>query len=353
MYDLKEFKNKFEPILNDFVNKKVEEFLHATNDPFIKDFISYSKTLITGGGKRIRPYIAYISYKSFGGTDDERAIQLFISLEIFHNFGLVHDDIIDRGVTRHGQQTIHNYILGKLKSGKRIGILDHIGNSQAMLIGDLLFSWSMENLNNNNLDKEKLYVVKKYFYRMVDEVCLGQILDVDISTRKNPSWNLIEEKTRLKTSRYSFVRPMQIGALLADPNYGNDDFFENLGTKLGVAFQIQDDLLDIIGDPNEIRKTPLIDVAEHQHTFFTNYILTNGTKYQKAYFDEIFGKDINLQDKEKVRNLFIESGAIDAGRKIIKDNFEEAKKLIHTSALTNEHKQKFLELIHLIEQRKN
>lgn len=354
MYNLKEFKNIFDPLLNNFVDKKMGEFLKSSKDPFIKDLGSYSKNLITGGGKRMRPYLAYLAYKSFGGRQDDKAINFFISLELFHNFLLIHDDVMDKGQTRHGQTTIHTHVLEKLNQNNRVGDLKHIANSQAILIGDLLFSWSMEFFTSvTNFDLENLTMAKKYFHKTVDEVILGQIIDVDLSTRTNPSWDLIEEKTRLKTSRYSFVRPMQIGAILANPSYGNDDFFEKLGTKLGIAFQIQDDLLDIIGNPSEIRKTPLIDIAEHQHTFFTNYILENGTKNQKEYFNGIFGKSVVKEQEEKIRNLFIESGSIEAGKKLIEENFREAKKIIENSKLENEYKQKFLELIAIIENRKN
>lgn len=354
MYTLKEFKNIFDSLLNDFVDKKMDEFLKNSKDNFVKDIGTYSKNLITGGGKRIRPYLAFLSYKSFGGKQDDKAINFFISLELFHNFLLIHDDVMDKSQTRHGQKTIHTYVLEKLNQNNRVGDLKHIADSQAILIGDLLFSWSMEFFTSDtNFDLENLTMAKKYFYKTVDEVILGQIIDVDLSTRDNTNWDLIKEKTRLKTSRYSFVRPMQIGAILANANYGMDDFFENLGTKIGVAFQIQDDLLDIIGDPKAIRKTPLIDIAEHQHTFFTNYVLNNGTKYQKEYFEEVFGKVVTKEKYEQIRNLFIESGSIDAGKKLIEENFTQAKKLIENSILEEKYKQKFLELLALIAQRQN
>ena len=220
-------------------------------------------------------------------------------MELFHIFCLVHDDVIDKSKTRHGQKTIHAFVSEKLLKDKRTGDFRHIGNSQAILVGNLLFSWTFENLDNSKFNKERMYSVKKYFYKMVDEVCLGQIIDVDLTTRNNPDWKLIEEKTRLKTSRYSFVRPMQMGAVLADENYAMDDFLENFGTKLGIAFQIQDDLLDIIGKPEETRKTPLIDIEEHQHTFFTNYIFENANLEQKKYFESVFGKPLSETEKRE------------------------------------------------------
>lgn len=352
MNDLSEFKNIFNPVLDELINKKTDEFLQNTNDPFIRDFVLYSKNLISGG-KKIRPYIAYLAYKAFGGTEDAKAIRFFVSFELFHNFCLIHDDIIDKGTLRHGFKTIHNYIFEKLKQEERVGNLEHIGNSQAILMGDLLFSWSMENIDNTKFPKENLLQAKNYFYKMVDEVCLGQIIDVDLTTRINPSYKLIEEKTRLKTSRYSFVRPLQIGASLARVDYNAEDLFENFGTKLGFAFQVQDDLLDLIGNPEETHKNILIDVADGQHTFFTNYINENGTDEQKNYLKSIFGKEINQEDQEKIQNFFQSCGAIDAGKKRIEEDLTNAKTIVNNLEVTPEYKQKFLDLVTLIENRKN
>ena len=351
MHDLKQFKEIFDPTLNSFVNKKNEGFQKNTKDVFIKDFVLYSKNLITGGGKRIRPYITYLAYKSFGGTNEKEIMNILVSMELFHNFCLIHDDIIDKGKTRHGQTTIHTYVLERLKEDKRVGDLGHIADSIAILIGDAIYSWLIELFfENNNL--KNLDIAKKYFYKMTDEVLMGQIIDADLAGRENPSLLLIEEKTRLKTSRYSFVRPMQIGAVLANPNYGQDDFFETLGTHLGIAFQMQDDLLDIIGTQNKTQKTPLSDIAQHQHTFFTNFVLQNGTIDQRNYFNMIFGKNI-MGKEDEIRKIFIDSGAIDQGKKIIDQNFDEARKLIQNSSLQEECKQKFIEIITLIERRQN
>ncbi|MBI2026061.1 MAG: polyprenyl synthetase family protein [Candidatus Levybacteria bacterium] len=351
MYDLKQFKEIFDPILNKLVDRKIEEFQKNTKDSFVKDFVIYSKNLITGGGKRIRPYITYLTYKSFGGKSEKEIMNILISLELFHNFCLIHDDVMDKGKARHGQTTIHEFVLEKLKHEKRIGDLEHIANSQAILIGDVIYSWVIE-LFFENKNLENLEIAKQYFYKMVDEVIMGQIIDINLVSMQNPSYDLIEEKTRLKTSRYSFVRPMQIGAILANPNYGQDDLFETLGTKLGIAFQIQDDLLDIMGRQNNLQKTPLLDITQHQHTFFTYFVLNKGTKDQKQYLNEVFGKKVFINE-DKIRNLFIDSGALDQGKKIIDQNFNEAKKLVENSLIEDKYKEKMLELIELMQQRQS
>ncbi len=354
MYSLKEFKEIFDPVLEKFLDKRLEEFSVNTSDSFIKDFVFYSKDLVMAGGKRIRPYIAYVMYSAMGGKDTENAIKLFISLEIFHSFALMHDDIMDKADTRHGVSTIHSYVLKKLRESERSADIENVSKAQAILVGDLFFSWVMEIfLGNKNFPVENITKAQDYFYKMVDEVVLGQMIDIDITTRENAIEKLISEKTRLKTSRYTFVRPMQIGAHLADPKNDMDDFCENLGTKLGIAFQMQDDLLDIIGDPKILEKSILRDIADRQHTFFTNYIFEKGTKEQKEKLTGYFGKELNEEEQKEVIKIFIESGAVEQGKKLILEELEDAKKIISDSSLGQEYKNICFDLVKIMEERQS
>ncbi len=354
MYSLKEFKAIFDPILEEFLDKRINEFLEKTSDPFIKDFILYSKKLALAGGKRVRPYIAYVMYSAMGGKDIEKAIKLFISLEIFHTFALMHDDIMDKADTRHGIQTLHAFVLEKLNQQKRVSDIENVSRAQGILVGDLYFSWAMEIfLDNNNFPKENLEKAHDYFYKMADEVVLGQMIDIDITTRESADLNLIEEKTRLKTSRYTFVRPMQIGASLANYQENVDDFCESLGTKLGVAFQMQDDLLDIIGDPKVLEKSILRDIADHQHTFFIYYVLKKGTRDQSDKLSNYFGKELTKEEQEELINIFKDSGAIEEGKKIILQNLEDAKIIISNSSLEQEYKNICFDLVKIMQARQS
>ena len=354
MYNLKEFKTAFDPFLEEFLNKKINQFLENTSDLFIKDFISYSKTLTLAGGKRVRPYIAYVMYVAMGGKDIESAIKLFLSLEIFHTFTLMHDDIMDKANTRHGVKTLHSYVLGELKEQKRVDDLENVSKAQGILVGDLYFSWAMEIfLGSKNFPKENIEKSQDYFYQMVDEVALGQMIDIDITTREKADLNLITEKTRLKTSRYTFVRPMQIGASLSNINHNLDDFCEQLGTKLGIAFQLQDDLLDIVGDPKVLEKSILRDIADHQHTFFTNFVFESGTNEQKEKLLSFFGKELNGNERKEIIKIFTDTGSISAGKKAVMDNLGEAKKIISDSNLEQEYKNICFDLVKIMEARQS
>jgi geranylgeranyl diphosphate synthase type I len=252
--DLSEFKNIFNPILTHYLDDKTEVFLSNTTDPFIIDLINHSKKLVENGGKRIRPYIAYLMYKALGGIENEEILKLLISLELFHTFALVHDDIMDRGKERHGVKTIQQYVKEVLEKDTKTQDAIHVGNSQAILVGDLFFKWAVQAFDEIDLENGKLAQAKTYFYKMIDDVCLGQIIDVDLSVRENFPKELIDKKNRLKSASYTFIRPLQIGMALTEIDGKMEKFCEDLGLELGLAYQMQDDLMDMQEDIAENQK---------------------------------------------------------------------------------------------------
>lgn len=351
MYTLKEFKEKFDPLLLTYTKTKVENVNKNTSNQVVADIVSYCTFLISHGGKRIRPYLAYVMYVAKGGKDIDAILEILAAIEVFHIFALVHDDVMDRSLLRHGIKTIQNFTEEKLIKEKRKGDLLKVGESQGILAGDLLLAWSLEVFTTNNkFPKENLEKAHDYFFKMADEVILGQMLDIDITTRENPSQELIEEKTRLKTSRYSFVRPMEIGAALATTE-DIEDFCENLGTNLGLTFQLQDDLLDIIADPELIHKNIMQDLMEGQHTFFTNFILERGTKEQTDRLNLILGRNIKKEEQKEIQDFFYSTGAIDEGKKIIEQGLKNADKIVSDSKLGEESKLALTNLIDSIRQR--
>lgn len=350
--NITEFKKEFDPILERLLDEKINNLTSLSSDFFINDFISYSKNLVFPGGKRIRPYLSYLTYSNFNGTDYKSAMEIFSSLEIFHTFALIHDDIMDKSTSRHGALTIHSLVKDSLEREKRLGDLTHTGSSQAILVGDLFFSWATDLFNSDSFSKDKMLKAKKYFYKMIDEVIMGQIIDVDLSTRESTTLDLINEKIKMKTTMYTFIRPMQIGASLADSDSEIEKFCEDLGMKLGFVFQMQDDLLDITGDSKKMKKDILRDISSRQHTFFTNHVFTNGTDKDKESLRKFFGKEITDKNQEEIVEIFINSGAISEGEKIIEKNILDAKEILHSfKKLKN--KAEFEELIDKLSNREH
>lgn len=350
MYDLKEFKKIFDPLIQAFLDEKIKNLSKIGNKQNL-EYISYIKLFLTEG-KRLRPYLAFLTYKTYGGKKDNEALHLLVFLELLHAFLLVHDDIMDKADTRHNIPTAHKFIASKVKNLNGIDP-EYFGISQAILLGDFLFAWAFEILTSNkDFEGEILKEIEFVISFTMDNVISGQMLDLNTTLFEKVSLEDILTKLTLKTADYSFVTPMKVGARLAG-NIKNDKFFEDLGKALGIAFQTQDDLLDIKFDESSTHKSSLNDVQERQQTFFTYYIFNNGTDNDKNLLSKYFGKKLSDEDKIILRNLFEESGAIKYGEKIMNDNFEEAKKFLEEQKIDNEFKQKFLDLISLIEKRKN
>lgn len=322
---LKDFKREFDKYLLSFIESKINNLPPHKN----KEIAGILKHLyeISSEGKRIRPYLAYLAFISSGEIDKKETLRFFVFLEIFHLFCLVHDDIMDKADTRHGLETINS----------------RYGNSQAILIGDLLLSWSFDNLlANQSLRSKNIEEVRKIFFEMIDEVCLGQMLDVNIGTKKISMDEEINRKIFFKTATYSFINPLRIGAALAGKK--NNDFVK-LGTYLGIAFQIQDDLLDVKYNVSQTKKSSFNDVYQNQHTLLSNFILQNGTKEQKAVLGKLFGKKLNDNDKKILKTIFQESGAIDFGEKETVKNLNHAKEIIKKIKVEDKYKSLFLNLI--------
>lgn len=317
MNDLELFKQKFDVYFDACLEKKIKNISKFTVDFSILSYIDYLKRIFLPGGKRIRPYLAFLIYKTLNGKGDKKVLELLVFLEIFHDYCLVHDDIIDKSNLRHGIPTANVFVSNYLKKEKRIGDLNHVGNSQAILLGDILLIWSQEILNlDKKFPQETINKVKEYYYEMVNEVIVGQMIDVDISTRKNIPKELIDEKTKLKTAGYSFINPLLIGAALCGKDSSEiKTFCKEFGLAMGVAFQTQDDLLDISSSDNKLGKRTSLDKSQNQHTYFT-------------YFP-----------------------SLEYGKKLIADNFKKAKKLVGKLKIENLYKRKFINLIEIIEKR--
>lgn len=331
------FKKDFEVCLNEFLDSKQN---HNTYEkPFVRAMIEHAAKLVSGGGKRIRPYIAFLSYQSVSGNvqQETSVMKTLIALEIFHAFALMHDDIIDSGLVRHDVQTMHEYV------GARHG--KHQGMSQAILVGDLLFNWAWEIIVKESPRYTK-QTVAEIFAGMADQVIVGQMLDVALLKRQNPTLELIIEKTELKTAHYTFVNPIKIGMALADGlTKEREELACELGLALGLGFQLQDDLLDIIGDSKKMGKGVCKDIEEGQHTFFTHYVRHVRAKKAVATLNSVFGKELTAKQKAEVKMLFEKTGAIAAGEAKINAYFKVARQKMSEWSIGREYKQQWISFL--------
>ncbi len=341
--DRASFKRVFDKRLAFFLENKKRQL--PTTNGVVKNIVAHTARLATHDGKRVRPYMAYLGYISSGGRDEKKILDALVGIELFHVFALIHDDIIDGAQIRHGLPTVHAHIEKLLSSSPHA---KQKGYWQALLAGDLAYTWAHEALLSN-VPPHTGERVRRLFYAMIEEVIMGQMIDVAITNRLACSARAIEEKNLLKTARYTFVHPLKIGSALSGKQADLDPFFESFGAHIGTAFQVQDDLLDIIGDPKKTGKPVLGDVAEGQHTHFSQHVFTKGAKEEGAALARCFGKKVT--DQKNIRRLFETSGALAAGRKIIARKIKLAERAITKAPLDDTKKRVFFELVRQIEER--
>jgi geranylgeranyl diphosphate synthase type II len=199
------------------------------------------------GGKRLRPAMVLMACDLFGG-DVEAAVSPALAIEIFHNFTLVHDDIMDNAPLRRGKATVHE------KWGRNEGILS----------GDAMLVVSYQLLAQ--ADKDLLPAIIEIFSKTALGVCEGQQLDMDFEARTDVSIAEYLDMIRLKTS-VLLGGALKIGALLGEASQDDAQYLYDFGEHLGIAFQLQDDILDVYGDPDKFGKQVGGDIISNKKTF--------------------------------------------------------------------------------------
>ena len=344
--DLIDFKTTFDGVLQEYIIEKIKRAKQLLADPRTNKFIEYIQTFIFSGGKRIRPYVLRAVYMWLGGTKEKEILQFGIIFELFHTMALIHDDIIDSADKRHNAMTMHAYIETLLDEATN---RHHVAEWQAILIGDLILSRVYElRFQIGWFDEKVLHKAKLNVHNMIEEVILGQIIDVDMTITEPAPLDLIDKKNKYKTASYTFVRPMVTGAILAWASEEVQQQIADLGLHLGLAFQMRDDLLDLTG--GDKTKSLFSDVQEGQQTYFTHYIFEHGTAEHKALLKSCLGKRLSEEKIIELKHVFQESWAIDRGKKQITKHLDQAKIMFEDIPMTNqEAKQSFAHMIRKLE----
>ncbi|WP_431126566.1 polyprenyl synthetase family protein [Flagellimonas flava] len=258
------------------------------------------------GGKRMRPVLTLMTTDLFGGSPAD-ALDAALAIEVFHNFSLVHDDIMDDAPLRRGKTTVHE------KWDINTGIL----SGDAMLIN------AYQYLEDYSPEVFKSLTV--LFSKTAVEVCEGQQYDVDFETRDDvtiPEYlKMIEYKTAVLVAC-----AMKMGAILAGASEEDAQSIYEFGQNLGIAFQLQDDYLDAFGDPKTFGKQVGGDIIENKKTFLYLKALEFAPKEDKEGLMHLYSiqpEDSNAK-VDTVKTIFEESGAVDAARKEIESYTQKA-----------------------------
>ncbi len=206
-----------------------------------------SQYILTLGGKRIRPVMCVMGNELFGAINPD-AWNIAVAIELFHNFTLIHDDIMDKAPLRRGMQTVHT----------------KFGESTALLSGDVMLVAAYDCINK--ISNDYIHKVLEIFNQAAKQVCEGQQLDMDFEKSANVSFDEYEKMIQLKTS-VLLAASLQLGAVLGGAGIGNQQLLYEFGKNIGIAFQVQDDYLDAFGDPEKFGKKHGGDITANKKTF--------------------------------------------------------------------------------------
>ncbi|MDB5205363.1 MAG: polyprenyl synthetase family protein [Flavisolibacter sp.] len=223
------------------------------------------------GGKRVRPVMCLMGNELFDEISGD-AWHVATAIELFHNFTLVHDDIMDKAPLRRGMQTVHT----------------KFGESTALLAGDVMLVVAYENLNK--ISTAYMRRILQLFNRTAKEVCEGQQLDMDFEKTNNVDFASYENMIALKTS-VLLAASLQMGAILGGALDRNQNLLYEFGKKLGLAFQVQDDYLDAFGDAEKFGKQIGGDIKANKKTFLLIHALETATGAQKQRLNELLLTD--------------------------------------------------------------
>ncbi|SHG92000.1 polyprenyl synthetase family protein [Winogradskyella jejuensis] len=310
MNNIKTYQSAFVDYLETYIVEREPKNLY---DP-----VNYILNL---GGKRLRPVLTLMACDCFG-EDYHKALDAALSVEVFHNFSLVHDDIMDDAPIRRGQQTVHE------KWDVNTGILS----------GDVMLIMAYQLFENYK--PETFQALAKLFSKTATEVCEGQQYDVDFETRNDVTIDeylkMIEYKTAVLVGG-----AMKMGAIVAETSEENQNAIYDFGRYLGIAFQLQDDYLDAFGNPETFGKQVGGDIIENKKTYLYLKALEFASEEDKEKLLDWFSAqpDESSEKVDQVKQIFTSTGAKAATKEAVEQYTEKAFSLLKMMNVDEEKKQ--------------
>ena len=297
-------------IYKERVLKRAESYTQVLEPASLYEPMRYA---LQDGGKLLRPILAQVTYEAVGGTTKD-ILDAAVALELVHVFSLVHDDIMDDDDMRRSRETVHK----------------KWDASTAILVGDAILIKAYEAIGQVN--SKHLPRVLAQFSQSILEVCEGQALDMEFENRTDVKLDDYFGMIDRKTARL-FELACEIGAILGGGSEVKINAMRTYGKKLGRAFQIQDDLLDVLADQDTLGKDVGSDIQEDKKTFLMLYTRERGNRAQVEQLDAIVQKEkLGRADIDSVISLMTDIGAIDAARQHVKEALQEARAALNELA---------------------
>jgi geranylgeranyl diphosphate synthase type I len=307
-----EFRSAIADVLEAFIASKQADLAVIGDD--LTPLFTTARTYLDAG-KRLRPAFAYWGWRAAGGsTSKARSVHIAgAAIELVHASALVHDDLMDDSATRRGRPTAHRQFARARRPNSAVQQTAKFGEMAAILLGDMLLSWSDELLGQSGFKPKALARGRVYFDKLRTEVVAGQYLDVLAQTGPSSSAADAMRVVRYKSAKYTVERPLQFGAALANADKRLLRALSSYGVPLGEAFQLRDDMLGVFGDSRATGKPSGDDIRDGKRTLLIARAFDRADKTQRKTLEASFGNPrLDGRGIATVQEILRETGAVAA-----------------------------------------
>lgn len=308
------YKNLLEPDIKQFCGRFEKEVQSEFGD-YSLDAVKAFTSILNRGGKRVRGSLVMAAYEMCGGTDLARVLPVARVMEILQVYLLIADDIYDRSATRRGGPTAHVMMRDLHQSRHWQGDADHFGESVASCATLIASNVAMEEITVAPISDQAKVTILRIVNRALRFTDYGQINDIFNEAARSVTTNQVEQTLTWKTAHYSFIGPLQMGAVAAGVPEADTKCLYDYGLHMGLSFQVADDILGTFGNEAESGKSTMDDLREGKITVLVSHALQQATPEQQKELQTYLGKpDLTADEYERCKRIITETGALDYAR---------------------------------------
>ncbi|WP_406004761.1 polyprenyl synthetase family protein [Streptomyces sp. NBC_00637] len=310
------------------------------------DVVDDLENYVLRGGKRVRPTFAWLGWLGAGGDEDgptaEAVVHIGAALELFHAYGLIHDDVIDASPTRRGAPAAHVLFADRHRERGWNGEPELFGTGTAILAGDLAQGWADDLVRRCGLPAAAHARITPVWSALRTEVLCGQLLDITAEAAGAEDLDTPRRVNRYKTASYTVERPLHLGAAIAGADDNLITAYRAFGRDIGIAFQLRDDLLGVFGTPEETGKPSGGDLVQGKRTVLLAAALTHADTHDPHTATLLragIGHPLDDDELTTLRTLITSTGAVDHVEADITRRTRRALATLHASTATDHAKQ--------------
>ena len=322
-------------------------------DRLIVEALIQTKKIALAGGKRIRGALLCQAYFGVGGKERKKILKIAAAIELVHMFLLIHDDIIDRGGSRHGEETLHKMLSLKKKKYNLKNDGEHFGISEAIIVGDLLYAIANKIITEAGFNPKLSMQSLTKLQSIVETTIIGESQDILISYKKNATEKEVLQMLDNKTAKYTFEGPLHMGAILGGCNNQKTlNLLSRYAIPVGIAFQIQDDILGVFGNEKKMGKSVASDIEEGKQTIMVVKAFKSASISEWKQLSYILGKKkLTKREIKTFQDIIKSTGSLNYAKNLASELFSQGKKEIEKSPLFSKEKKFFIELVDYLENR--